>query len=90
MKKRKILLGFITAFIVISVLSFGFGCNSNSSEVNNNTEYVGELDGHKYHYPWCRVAKEIHPSRLITFSSVAEAKDQGYTACITCKPPISD
>ncbi len=90
MKKRRILLGTITAIILIAILSCGFGCTTESSDANNNTEIVGEEGDHIYHYPFCSTAKQIHPSRLITFSSVADAKTQGYRACITCKPPTTD
>ncbi len=90
MNKRRILLGIITAIILIAILSFGFGCTTESSDANNNTEIVGGEGDHIYHYPYCSRAKEIHPSRLITFISVADAKSQGYRACITCKPPIED
>jgi hypothetical protein len=54
-------------------------------------KYVGSKTSNKYHYPYCKWVKLIKPERLLTFSSVREAKDSGnYVRCPTCRPPFTD
>lgn len=53
-------------------------------------KYVGFLTSNKYHDPGCKWAAGITHYRHRTFSSVQEARDQGYRPCPTCKPPHSD
>jgi hypothetical protein len=52
--------------------------------------YVGSITSNKYHYPQCKWAAEISPKKLRTFSSVKEARAEGYIPCPTCQPPKSD
>jgi pilus assembly protein CpaE len=53
-------------------------------------KYVGSITSDKYHYPDCKWAKTIRPEKLISFKSVAEAKEKGYRRCPTCTPPRED
>ena len=54
-------------------------------------KYVGSKTSNKYHYPHCKWVKLIKPERLLTFSSVQEAKDNGNSVrCPTCMSPLSD
>jgi hypothetical protein len=55
-----------------------------------NPRYVGSTTSNKYHSPDCKLAKTIIPERLIGFNSVAEAEEEGYIRCQTCKPPRKD
>ncbi len=52
--------------------------------------YVGSKTSNKYHYPSCKWAKTIKPSKLIVFHSAAEAQELGYSPCPVCKPPRID
>ena len=47
---------------------------------------VGSVDSDKFHLPSCRWAKKISPEKQIWFSSVQDAKTQGYVPCGVCKP----
>jgi hypothetical protein len=49
--------------------------------------YVGSITSNKYHYPTCKWAKTILPSKLIKFHSVEEAHKRHYIPCPVCKPP---
>jgi len=49
--------------------------------------FVGSSKSDKYHYPSCTAAKKIKPANLITFSSSADARAQGYVPCGICHPP---
>ena len=49
--------------------------------------FVGTSKSDKYHYPSCSAAKKIKPANLVTFSSSAEARAQGYVPCGICHPP---
>ncbi len=49
--------------------------------------FVGSSKSDKYHYPSCSAAKRIKPANLVTFSSSADARAQGYVPCGTCHPP---
>lgn len=49
--------------------------------------FVGSSKSDKYHYPSCSAAKRIKPANLITFSSSADARAQGYVPCGICNPP---
>ncbi|MEM2918932.1 MAG: hypothetical protein QXY62_05485 [Candidatus Altiarchaeota archaeon] len=57
-----------------------FGCPE-------GTKFVGSKSSDKYHYCWCRYAKNIKAENIICFSGVEDAKSKNYTACGTCKPP---
>ena len=49
--------------------------------------FVGSSKSDKYHYPSCSAAKKIKPANLVTFSSSADARAQGYVPCGICHPP---
>jgi hypothetical protein len=55
-------------------------------ETAAETIYVGSTTSNKYHYPSCKWAKTIKPSRLIKFKSEKEAQERGYIPCPVCKP----
>ena len=48
-------------------------------------EVVGSRNGSKYHFPWCGSARRIKKENLVTFASVREARDAGYTPAANCK-----
>jgi len=49
--------------------------------------FVGSSKSDKYHYTSCTAAQRIKPANLITFSSSADARAQGYVPCGICHPP---
>ena len=49
--------------------------------------FLGSKKSDVYHYPNCRYRKMIKPENLIWFTSVEDARDQGYRPCKVCKPP---
>lgn len=51
---------------------------------------VGSMTSNKAHYPDCKWAAKINPKKLITFSSMAAAREQGYISCPVCRPEESD
>ncbi len=53
-------------------------------------EYVGSITSDKYHYRSCQWAKYIIPRKEVVFHSVAEARQEGYIPCPTCRPPRQD
>jgi hypothetical protein len=61
-----------------------------TAEASAPVKYVGSITSNKYHYPDCKWAAKIKPYKLRTFSSVKEAREQGYFPCPTCRPPRSD
>lgn len=48
-------------------------------------EVVASKSGSKYHFPWCAGAKQISEKNLISFPSVEEARNAGYTPAANCK-----
>ena len=53
-------------------------------------EFVGSITSNKYHYRSCKWAKYIIPRKELVFHSVAEARQEGYLPCPTCRPPRRD
>ena len=53
-------------------------------------EFVGSITSDKYHYRSCKWAKYIIPRKELVFHSVAEARQEGYIPCPTCRPPRRD
>lgn len=53
-------------------------------------KFVGSITSNKVHRPDCQWAEKIKPERLITFPSVAAAREQGYIPCPACRPQDSD
>ncbi|MGE5586269.1 MAG: Ada metal-binding domain-containing protein [Bacillota bacterium] len=48
--------------------------------------YYASAKSDKFHYLWCKWAKEIKPENLIVFKSREEAVEAGYVPCKVCKP----
>lgn len=79
MRKARATIGL---FLILMFLS---GCSSpTSTQADQN--YVGSIKSDKYHYPDCRWAENIKPENEIWFSTIEEAKEQGYVPCKTCQP----
>lgn len=53
-------------------------------------KFVGSITSHKIHCPDCKWAAKIKPEKLITFPSIAAAREQGYIPCPVCRPHESD
>ena len=47
---------------------------------------VGSIEGHTYHLPSCRWAKNIRDENRICFAAIEIAQNHGYSTCDTCKP----
>ncbi len=62
--------------------------NKNSDNKNDKKEkqLVGSVKGKKYHLSDCHNVKRIKPENQIWFSSVEEAKKQGYEPAKCCHP----
>lgn len=58
--------------------------------VTPSIKYVGSITSNKYHQPTCKWAKTIIPKKIRGFTSVEEAKKEGYLPCPTCRPPLTD
>lgn len=64
--------------------------DTTASQEASAVKFVGSVTSNKYHYPDCKWAKTIIPSKLRVFSSVTEAQKAGYIPCPACKPPKAD
>jgi len=53
-------------------------------------KFVGSMTSNKAHYPDCKWTATINPKNLITFASMAAAREQGYIPCPVCRPHESD
>ena len=53
-------------------------------------QFVGSLTSNKIHSPDCKWAALIDPKNLITFGSMAEAREKGYLPCPVCRPHEPD
>ncbi len=53
-------------------------------------KFVGSMTSNKAHYPDCKWAAKINPKNLITFPSLAAAREKGYIPCPVCRPLESD
>jgi beta-lactamase superfamily II metal-dependent hydrolase len=60
---------------------------STTAAISSQGPFVGSSKSDKYHYPSCSAAKKIKPANLVTFSSSADARAQGYVPCGICHPP---
>jgi hypothetical protein len=49
-------------------------------------QFVGSMTSNKAHRPDCKWAVKISPDKLITFPSLAAAREQGYMPCPVCRP----
>ncbi len=64
------------------------GASSDSVETAPSTDsgqVVASKNGTKYHYPWCAGAKQISDKNKITFNTIKEAREAGYTPASNCK-----
>jgi hypothetical protein len=52
--------------------------------------FVGSLTSNKIHVPECKWAAKINAKNLITFPSLAAAREQGYIPCPVCRPHEAD
>lgn len=59
---------------------------TDSNNAGQNSYYVASKNSDVFHHPWCRWAKKIYPSNLITFKSREEAVASGRRPCKTCNP----
>jgi competence protein ComEC len=59
---------------------------STTAATSSQGPFVGSSKSDKYHYPSCSAAKRIKPANLVTFSSSADARAQGYVPCGICHP----
>jgi len=53
-------------------------------------KFVGSMTSNKAHYSDCKWAAKINPKNIITFPSMAAAREQGYVPCPVCRPHDSD
>ena len=60
---------------------------STTTATSSQGPFVGSAKSDKYHYPGCSAAKNIKSANLVTFSSSADARAQGYVPCGKCHPP---
>jgi competence protein ComEC len=60
---------------------------STTAATSSQGPFVGSAKSDKYHYPSCSSAEKIKPANLVTFSSSADARAQGYVPCGRCNPP---
>jgi len=60
---------------------------STTAATSSQGSFVGSSKSDKYHYTGCSAAKNIKSANLVTFSSSADARAQGYVPCGKCHPP---
>jgi len=60
--------------------------SSTTAAASSNGPFVGSAKSDKYHYPSCSAVKKIKSANLVTFSSSADARAQGYVPCGICHP----
>ena len=53
----------------------------------SGAELIASRTSYRYHYPQCKLVKEIKPSNILRFKSLEEAKRAGYVPCRRCNPP---
>ena len=51
---------------------------------HEETSYIGNAGSKKYHKSSCRLAKKIRANNSVSFSSIEQAQQAGYTACKSC------
>ena len=51
----------------------------------NRDVVVASKNGTKYHYPWCSGAVNIAEKNKITFSTIEEARNAGFTPAANCE-----
>ncbi len=59
---------------------------TNYIDCKHESFFIGSINSNVYHYLNCRYVKNINPYNKITFSSIEEAKDEGYRRCLVCSP----
>jgi hypothetical protein len=60
-----------------------------SQPVVRASVYLGDVAQKTYHYPWCRLVKDLPPSGIRRFTSIEKAAAEGYTRCPECNPPVA-
>jgi competence protein ComEC len=60
---------------------------ASTTATSSQEPFVGSSKSDKYHYTSCSSAKNIKPANLVTVSSSADARAQGYVPCGRCNPP---
>ncbi|MFC1867151.1 LPS export ABC transporter permease LptF [Thermodesulfobacteriota bacterium] len=66
--------------------SFNPEVTDNKAIQTGTAQYFGSLIGHKFHNHDCLRGKRISQKNRVTFESIREATDRGYTPCNICKP----
>lgn len=56
----------------------------NAEPTKKQGQFVGSVNGNKYHLPNCPSAKKIMPQNQIWFDSEEEAQKAGYVKCGNC------
>jgi micrococcal nuclease len=56
------------------------------AKTNRSDAFWGSSQSRKYHYSKCVWAAKINPGNLLTFSSLAEARNAGFIPCKVCLP----
>ena len=59
---------------------------SSRADVPGEFVYIGTKDDLAYHNPSCRQVEKADTDKLITFTSVNQATQQGYRQCAVCMP----
>ena len=59
---------------------------SSMADVPGELSYVGTTDDLAYHNPSCRQVAKAGTDKLMTFTSVKQATQQGYRQCVRCMP----
>ena len=48
-------------------------------------QFVGSVNGTKYHFPWCPGASQMKEENKVWFATKEEAEAAGYTPAANCK-----
>ena len=77
-----------TVLILVFILLLT-SCGNQQTKIRTAPEkqFIGSINGDKYHYPNCEWAQRIKPENEVWFSSPAEAREAGYKPCKACEPP---
>ncbi len=67
--------------------SGGMGSTESTYTSSSDGPFVGSAKPDKYHYPSCSAAMRIKPENLVTLSSSAGARANGYSPYGICHPP---
>ena len=68
-------------------LFLGYPARGDEDEISSHEAIlVASKSSKKYHRPDCRFAQKIKPENLISFSSLEDARREGYLPCKVCNP----